>query len=57
MVACASAERCSAIGYRPNLGAVQPNVFVSTIDGGRTWDVESIPALPKPYRPNPPVVD
>jgi len=57
MVACASAERCSALGYRPNLGAVQPNVFVSTSDGGRTWDVESIPALPKPYRPNPPVVD
>jgi hypothetical protein len=36
---------------------LQPNVFVSTTDGGRTWDVESIPALPPKYRPLPPIVD
>ena len=55
--ACPSAERCVAIGYRPNLGALQPNVFVSTSDGGRNWVVESVPALAPPYRPRAPIVD
>jgi hypothetical protein len=57
IVACPSAERCVAIGHRLNLGALQPNVFVSTTDGGRSWGVESIPALSPPYRARPPIVD
>ena len=56
-VACPSAEGCVAIAHRPSLGALQPNVFVSTTDGGRTWGVENIPALPASYRPRPPIVD
>jgi len=41
----------------PELGSLQPNVFVSTSDGGRNWVVESVPALAPPYRPRAPIVD
>jgi hypothetical protein len=57
IVACPSAEQCVAIGHRLSLGALQPNVFVSTTDGGADLGCQehsrTIAAVP----PRPPIVD
>jgi len=56
-ISCPTSQACVAVGYRINdEQAAQPNVIVSTLDGGRTWQLASIPDLPAQYRPRPPRV-